>query len=753
VSNEGKDNFSYLNGDGSWPDFRWEGLELNADGALELYSLPLLEGDLPKELDNAGEPGGPAGIAVASNGTIYFSDPSAHRLRVIDACDHTLSTVACLGGKGDAPQWLNTPRGLLIPATRNSIFIADSRNHRIQVFDLGTLQLVDIWGQPSPAHAPQPGSDPGRFNMPVALAGDAAGNVYVVDYGNRRVQKFDRAGDLVSSFGERMKHEGVLRHPVDIAAQAHGGDVYLYVVDQDAHAVFVFAADGHSLRDDQNEPVKFGTVRLRKPLGIAATAEAIYVGDNERRRVLTYKKETERRYVFAGEAVGYRGPVAALALDRQGNLLVHAGTSLAPVRLSLDKGYRSKGVLWSQAIRLRNYPVSWHRLQAQLHYLAPDAHLRLFVHTSDNPASAPKVDPSRSNPFEDAKWRPALAASAPDEFSNVTDLFIGGAPATYLWVGALFSSDGRSTSVVSHLRVEFDHETYLSQLPAIYQGATPCADFLLRFLSLFETFFGEVEERIGALSLIFDPLAVPEEFLPWLAGWLALELDEDWDEAMQRRVIAAAFEMYGRRGTVTGLRDALRLFAGVDAVIEEPVVNAALWALPAPQVSCGCKGTTSSARDETVWEAGENSILGVTTMLAPAEPQGAITGTTAILDRSHLITDEQFGAPLFEDVAHQFSVQIYQGQLRCAETLARVRAVIEREKPAHTSYHLCIIEPRLRVGFQARVGIDTVVAGPPLSTKLGDATTTLAVEDVALGGPPASQIGSENRVGVNMRLG
>jgi phage tail-like protein len=500
------------------------------------------------------------------------------------------------------------------------------------------------------------------------------------------------------------------------------------------------------LLDSQGEAVQFGADNLQKPLGIAATAEAVYVGDNERRRVLTFKKEES--YTFAGEAVGYRGPVAALALDGRGNLLVHTGTGLAPLRLSLDKGYRSKGVLWSRPIQLRNYPVNWHRLQARINQLSGGANLRLFVYTSDDEASAPQVNAGSSHPFENEKWRPMLAASAPDEFLNVTDLYIGGAPATYLWIGALFSGEGRATPVMSQLRVEFDHETYLRQLPAIYQGDTPCADFLLRFLSLLETFFGEVEERIGTLSLFFDPMAVPKEFLPWLAGWLALDLDEEWDEQLQRSLIAAAFEMYGRRGTVTGLRDALRLFAGVDAVIEEPVVSAAVWALPAPQASCGCCGCGGArSRDEKLWEAGENSVLGVTTMLAPAEPQGAIAGTTATLDRSHLITDEQFGAPLFEDVAHQFSVQIYQGQLKCADTLARVRAVIEREKPAHTDYHLCIVQPRLRIGFQARVGVDTVIAGPPFSTPLG-----LGGADVTLGGQPATQMGNESRIGINMRL-
>ena len=41
--------------------------------------------------------------------------------------------------------------------------------------------------------------------------------------------------------------------------------------------------------------------------------------------------------------------------------------------------------------------------------------------------------------------------------------------------------------------------------------------------------------------------------------------------------------------------------------------------------------------------------------------------------------------------------------------LAAARAVIAREKPAHTACDLCIIQPSMRVGSQCRIGIDSVV--------------------------------------------
>jgi len=785
VIGDNNTNYAYLNRDGKWPDIKWKGLDLREDGALQLNSLPLFSGTLPPEISTTGEPDGSAGIAVDIDGTVYFTDPSAHVVLRIDGCDGTMSPLACAGGEGDGPGRFKSPRGLLIPRHRRTLFVADSGNHRIQLFDIGTGQLVGVWGQSSAS-----GTEPGSFDTPTALAGDEAGNVYVVDYGNRRVQKFDRLGRVVSEFWDNVNSYSLLSRPVDVATYSESSNTRVFIVDEDNHAVFEFDSDGRAILDPHSQPVSFGATELQKPLGITAAKDGVYVGDNARRRVLKFKRPG---YEYAGDAVGYQGPVAALALDRNGGLLVHPGDSLLPVTLTLGKGYSTRGVFWSEAITFRDYEVNWHRLFAVIEELAETAHLKLFVHTSNDPTDGPAVDPSAADPFSDVKWRPRL--QQPDQYADVTDLFIGGAPAQYLWVGGLLRGDGRSTAVISQMRVEFDHQTYLNYLPALYDKEVTCAESLLqagtddrrlvscdeskptcpealkRLLSLFEAMFAGVESQIADLSMLFDVDAVPDELLGWLAGWLALELDEDWDPARKRELLRKAFDLYGRRGTVEGLRESLRFFAGVDAIIEEPVVNAAWWSLPGEEEQCSCQCQSKQSADcccgskpkksagcssdlfaegEPAWVSTEGSILGVTTMLVPAQAQGAVLGATATLDGSHLIEADDFGAPLFTDVAHRFTVQIYRGQLRCAGTFEQVRAIIEREKPAHTSYHLCIIEPLLRVGYQARVGINAVVGGPVEPRALGEG---LLGESAALFGMPAARLGEETRVGITARTG
>jgi sugar lactone lactonase YvrE len=443
-------NYLYLNREGRWPGFRHHGLERRADGALQLATVPLLSGTLPDAVKAAPIPDGPAGVASDSLGTLYFSDPGKHRLTRIDGCDGSVAPVPCLGAGTGAPTSVRYPRGLWISPARPSLFVADSGNHRVQIFDLDTLQLVAIWGQANPGATPRPGSQPGQFDTPWSLAGDGSGNVYVVDYGNRRVQKFNAVGDVLPSFWNNVRASGLLQYPSDVAVREYDGTNWVFVVDAASSKIFVFDGDG------QPVPGAYGRARaivddhLTRPMGVAAAGDALYVGDNDARRVLRF--HIGARFEYVGEAVGYTGPVAALWLDARGALWVHPGGSLAPVRLEPRGGYGTLGHLWSeQPLQVQDRTVVWHRLQAVAERLAPNAHLNLYVYGSNDPQ--PPESPTAANSFTDAKWR--SVAYAPD--LDLNDVYIGGAEARYLWIGALLSGDGVVTPMLRQLRVEFDH--------------------------------------------------------------------------------------------------------------------------------------------------------------------------------------------------------------------------------------------------------------------------------------------------------
>jgi phage tail-like protein len=105
---------------------------------------------------------------------------------------------------------------------------------------------------------------------------------------------------------------------------------------------------------------------------------------------------------------------------------------------------------------------------------------------------------------------------------------------------------------------------YLDQLPAVF-GADP---FLGRFLLAFEAVLGgadDVEQRgleelVAGVDGYFDPLTTPREFLPWLAGWVALAVRADWNDDTTRGFIREVVPLYRQRGTMAGLKRMLEIY-------------------------------------------------------------------------------------------------------------------------------------------------------------------------------------------------
>ncbi|HQM74001.1 MAG TPA: NHL repeat-containing protein [Candidatus Saccharicenans sp.] len=83
------------------------------------------------------------------------------------------------------------------------------------------------------------------FYMPAGVAVDGAGNIYVLDSGNNRIQKFSPDGKFLASFGRFGQGPGEFNYPswLDIDASGH-----LYVTDPFNERVQVLGADGKEIK-------------------------------------------------------------------------------------------------------------------------------------------------------------------------------------------------------------------------------------------------------------------------------------------------------------------------------------------------------------------------------------------------------------------------------------------------------------------------------------------------------------------------
>lgn len=199
----------------------------------------------------------------------------------------------------------------------------------------------------------------------------------------------------------------------------------------------------------------------------------------------------------------------------------------------------------------------WHRVALDLR-LPPGTGIRIETRAADDPADLPHLPwrtepgPARSPVGSELPWR--VSTSATDAASGTWATLLQAAHGRWLQLRITLSGDGKQTPLLRGLRAWFPRFSYAREyLPPVYRADPPSADFLDRFLALFEGEFTRWEERIAAAQWLFDARTAPPGTLDWLASWVGLVFDPATDEARQRLLIRHAMTSHARRGTVPGL--------------------------------------------------------------------------------------------------------------------------------------------------------------------------------------------------------
>jgi hypothetical protein len=145
-----------------------------------------------------------------------------------------------------------SPMGLASDISGN-MYIVDSGNHRIQVYD-GTGSYVFGWGGE--------GSGPGQFQNPTDIVIGIEGNIFISDTGNKRIQVFNQVGAYISSIGDPNVDAIKFTKPAGIAVDGFG---FLYVIDEGNGSISKFDTSGTtaaiklSMKQDKSITAKFLT--------------------------------------------------------------------------------------------------------------------------------------------------------------------------------------------------------------------------------------------------------------------------------------------------------------------------------------------------------------------------------------------------------------------------------------------------------------------------------------------------------------
>jgi hypothetical protein len=97
------------------------------------------------------------------------------------------------------------------------------------------------------------------FHMPTDIAFDSQGNIYVLDQGNQRIQKFDAAGKYLATIGRQGEGPGELQFPMSLDIDAKG---YIYVPDTSNQRLQIYTPEGIDHKGITMDRGALGPLRL-----------------------------------------------------------------------------------------------------------------------------------------------------------------------------------------------------------------------------------------------------------------------------------------------------------------------------------------------------------------------------------------------------------------------------------------------------------------------------------------------------------
>ncbi|MEY4489615.1 MAG: hypothetical protein RIQ79_2123, partial [Verrucomicrobiota bacterium] len=182
----------------------------------------------------------PAGMAVASDGSLYIADSARHVIfrrttaGVMSVFAGMLNIPGYVNSTGTSAKF-NTPSALAFDGSGN-LYVADSGNHRIRrISTTGAVTLVAGSGSPDAFDGTGASA---AFNFPLGLALAPGGDLFVADSGNYALRRIVLSTGVVTTF---QTSNGLFDQPAGLAIASDGT---IYVGDAGANNLWRITSSG-----------------------------------------------------------------------------------------------------------------------------------------------------------------------------------------------------------------------------------------------------------------------------------------------------------------------------------------------------------------------------------------------------------------------------------------------------------------------------------------------------------------------------
>jgi phage tail-like protein len=348
------------------------------------------------------------------------------------------------------------------------------------------------------------------------------------------------------------------------------------------------------------------------------------------------------------------------------------------------------------------YRCQWHRVVLDLGRLPAGSRLRVSTYTDARERTSADIL-SLPEDFWSAVpdiVGPAAQHLAQSQTPSVADTAVMSREGRFLWLRLDLSGNGQGTPTVGGAQVFYPRHSQLELLPAVYSADDAARRFLERFLAVFQTQLEPIEHTIRDMAGLFDPDAATPAMVDALSSWLALPREGDWDAAQRRNLLRAVPRTVTDRGTLAALSTYVRAYL-------ENMTGIQLADDHFPHLVEGYRERNYLAL------TGREPVGGRSELWGPGKVARLQLDRFATVGKVRLVTTGDPDRDVFHYYAHRFRVVAPASWVRTAADERMLRRAIEAEKPAHTAYQLALINPGIRLGGQATIGLDTIIGGLP----------------------------------------
>jgi DNA-binding beta-propeller fold protein YncE len=243
---------------------------------------------------------GASGLSVDLSGAIYISDTENNRILKFNLNGKLIKSI---GGFGWEKEQFYTPLDICASSALD-VFVADYNNHRIQRYDKDLNYISSLYSDEN-------WDETFQFAYPKSMVVSIHGDLFIIDGENIRLLMLNSFGEPEMSFGDFSEGKGRLVDPVQITMSSKDR---LFVSDSQANKIIVFDYFGNYLSE-------IGTDFLKNPQGLYfSSLNLLFVADSGNKRIAIFDQDGALFFqwsIISDELGKFQNPVDVVSFGKR----------------------------------------------------------------------------------------------------------------------------------------------------------------------------------------------------------------------------------------------------------------------------------------------------------------------------------------------------------------------------------------------------------------------------------------------------